>query len=420
MTTGKGPGFGLALLLCTVALAVILSSCAVVEPPPGGPIDITAPFLAVMEPDSGATDQAGVKTIRLTFSEKMDRTSAATWLYFFPDQRIRKTSWHGATEAEVELEEGLPADTVVVIEVAGGMRDAHKVKNQASRRFPISNGGVIPSGQIRGVLIMGDSAVTSGVIELYDTGPDSLEYFRRPLLRRTVTDENGTFVFDWLPVPGGPWLMRAFVDGDDNLRPGERDPQRLLPDTLSLSDAMPAVAAGVTTLYGVNTPGRLVTEAFPPLGQAGGVMAWTMAITEKDTGWVPAPNKPGTVYSGLDPAEGGTVNEVKPGLNRMVMFGDVDGDSTFSVVPDSLLGLEPAVDDTLWTGWWLEPWILIEGLEVEPGLPARFTVPDTTTTLTPWPEPVAPDTLSAFDDSLGTREEIFEEILGEDDTGEKE
>jgi len=378
----------------------------VVEPPPGGPIDVTPPHLAAMDPDSGATGLAGVKKFRMTFSEKMDRTSASTWLYFFPDQRIRKTSWHGAVEAEIELEEGLPADTVLVVEVAGGMRDAHKVKSRASRRFPISTGGDIPSGQIRGVLIMGDSAVTHGVVELYDTGPDSLEFFRRPLLRRTVTDGTGTFVFDWLPVPGGPWLMRAFVDGDDNLRPGERDPQRLLPDTLSLTEAQPAIAAGVTTLYGITTPGRLVTEAFSPTGYPGSVLAWTMAVTEEDTGWVPAPNKPSTVYSHLDPAEGGTVVEVRPGLNRMVMFSDVDGDSTFSAIPDSLVVVGDAIDDSLWTGWLLEPWILIEGLEVEPGLPARFSVPDSVPTLTPWTEPADPDTLAALEDSLATVDEL--------------
>lgn len=401
---GKGPGLGLALLSC-----LLWAACAVVEPPPGGPIDLTPPHLAVISPDSGTTDLGEIKTIRLTFSEKMDRTSATSWLYFFPDQRIRKTKWKGAIEAEIELEEPMPADTVIVIEVASGMRDAHKVESKVSRRFPITTGGVIPPGSIRGVLIMGDSAVTNGVVELYDVPPDTLEYFQQPLLRRTVTDGNGTFRFDWLPVPGGPWLMRAFVDTDENLRPGERDPQRLIPDTLSLTETNPEVAAGVTTLYGLTTPGRLVTGTFTPLGYPGDVMAWTMAITEEDTGWVPAPERPGTVYSVLEPGTGGTVVEVRPGINRMVLFADVDGDSAFGAVPDSLLGVTAEEGDTTWTGWLLEPWIQIDGLEVQPGLPADFTVPDTTVTLTPWEAPAIPDSASVvMPDSLMV-EEIDEE-----------
>jgi len=372
------------------------AACAVVEPPPGGPVDLTPPRLLLTDPDSGSVYVGEIRKLRLIFSEKMDRTSAATWLHFFPDQRVRKTKWHGATEAEVELEEPLPPDTVIVVEVAGGMRDAHKVENPTSRRFPIATGAAIPAGAIRGVLIMGDSAVTRGVVELYDVPPDTVEYFQQPLVRRTVTDANGAYVFDWLPVPGGPWLLRAFVDLDDNLRPGERDPQRLLPDTLRVTEANPRAAAGVTTLYGVHEPGRLVTGPFPPLGYPGEVRAWTMAVTEEDSGWTPAPGKPGTVYSTLDPAVGGTVVEAAPGLDRMVLFSDVDGDSTFSAVPDSLLDVGEAAADSAWTGWLLEPWILLENLEVEPGLPAGFTVPDTLTpTLTPWPAPAAADTAAS-------------------------
>ncbi len=105
------------------------SACAVVEPPPGGPVDMTPPHLVFMIPDSAATGLGDVTSINLTFSEKMDRTSAVTWLHFFPDQRIRKTKWTGATEAEIEFCEPLPADTVIVVEICPGCDDAHKVKS---------------------------------------------------------------------------------------------------------------------------------------------------------------------------------------------------------------------------------------------------------------------------------------------------
>jgi len=421
----SGNGRRWAIRLAFFVSLVLAASCAVVEPPPGGPIDTTPPTLALMSPDSGAVGIGELKTIRLTFSEKMDRTSAVSWLFFFPDQRIRQTKWHGATEAEVILEYPLTPDTVIIVEVASGMRDAHKVKGRQSRRFPISTGGAIPSGTISGVLIMADSAVTNAVVELYDVPPDTIEYFMQPLLRRTTTDETGTFRFYWLPTTGGPWLLRAFSDPDNNLRPGDRDAQRLLPDTLSLTEEAPAVSTGVTTLYAMNTPGRILVGPFEKPLHGEKVMAWTMAMAEEDTGWVPAPEDGTTnpIFD-LDPNTGGVIGEVKPGRNRIVFFVDVDGDSTFSGIPDTLLSFVP---DSLRTSptdsvdvrdWFLEPWLMVEDVEVIPGMDTEFEVPAIAHSITPWtppePEPAVPDSLgesgpdeegNAASDSLSVPEE---------------
>jgi len=396
---------------------VLAAACAVVEPPPGGPVDMTPPQLVVMSPDSGVTGVGELKTIRLTFSEKMDRTSAVTWLHFFPDQRIRQTKWHGATEAEVILEYPLTPDTVIVVEVAAGMRDAHKVLSRLSRRFPIATGDSIPTGSITGVLIMADSAVTNAVVELYDVPPDTLEYFEQPLVRRTVSDRQGTYRFDWLPVPGGPWLARAFTDPDNNLRPGDKDAQRLLPDTLYLTAANPTATSGVATLYAWNTPGRILAGPFAPPEQEGTPMAWSMALAEDDTGWVPVPHGqvPQPTFP-LDPASGGVIGEVVPGLTRVIMFVDVDGDSTFNSIPDTLLAFVPdslrTVDpDSTFTGdWFLEPWVQVDGIEVDPGMETSLEWPDLSFTLTPWtapePKPDLPDSLGqAAGDTLSSPKE---------------
>ena len=203
-----------ALAVCLGSLALCLGSCAVVEAPPGGPPDLTAPRLAMVSPDSGAVGLVGVQTLRLAFTEKMTRQPAESWLHLYPPQRIRSTNWHGAREAEVRFWEPLPADTVIVVEVGGGLQDAHKVKARETRRFPLSTGAAIPAGRLTGALVMGDSALSNGVVELFAVPPESLSYFQQPLLRRAVTDHTGRWAFDWLPVPGGPWLVRAFSDPD--------------------------------------------------------------------------------------------------------------------------------------------------------------------------------------------------------------
>lgn len=329
----------------------------------------------------------------------MNRISAVTWLHFFPDQRIAATKWHGATRADIRLEQPLPPDTVIVVEIAAGMRDAHKVPNRRGRRFPIATADSIPTGRISGVLVMADSAVTNGVVELYAVPPDTLEYFEQGILRRTVTDRTGAFRFDWLPVPGGPWLLRAYSDKNGDLRPGDKEAQRLLPDTLSLDQAHRAVAAGVATLYPPDTPGRFVIGPFTRAICPGPMMAWSQPITEADSGWVPAPVAQGN-FAFLQPDTVSVVAGAKPGINRLIVFADVDRDSTFSGVPDSLFGLPSlqalGVNPNSVAGHYLEPWLLVEDLEIKPGLDTPIGLSETAFTLTPWEPPVAetiPDSL---------------------------
>lgn len=400
----RGRATATALLLC-----LALGACAVVEAPPGGPQDMTAPRLASVSPDSGAVALGEVRSVRLVFTEKMTRQPAEGWLHFYPAQRIARTRWHGTLEAEVELFEPLPTDTVVVVEITNALQDAHKVKARESRRFPLATGAAIPGGRLTGALVLGDSAVTNGVVELFALPPDSLEYFQQPLLRRAITDRTGRWTFEWLPVPGGPWLVRAFSDADANLRPGDREAQRLLPDTLSLTVERPEVQAGALTIYAHGTPGRLRVPPFDPRGWAGRWYAWTMAVSENDTGWTPGPAvargpKPGL----LDPAAGATLEKIPSGAVRVVVFADVDGDSLFGGVPTALLRPAAAAaswPDSLPAPAYLEPWWLIEDLVVPPGLSAQLIVPLTPPGLTAWTladsltGPVAPA------DSTSTRKE---------------
>jgi len=381
---------------------ILVAACAVVEPPPGGPVDKIRPHVQFMIPDSASTGLGEIRQLNFTFSEKMDRISAVTWLHFFPDQRIDKTKWHGATRADITLEQPLPPDTVIVVEIAAGMRDAHKVANRRGRRYPIATGDSIPVGKISGVLVMADSAVSNGVVELYAIPPDTLAYFEQNMLRRTVTDNTGTYDFRWLPVPGGPWLLRGYADDNGDLRPGDKEAQRLLPDTLSIDVANSTASAGVTTLYPVKTPGRFLIAPFSQPDFPGQMRAWSMHVTEKDTGWVPAPLKKGKSVP-LDPESETPVSKVPPGTSRLLVFVDMDGDSTFSGIADSLLGRVPAETDAdSVSAYYLEPWLMLENLEIEPGLDTPVTLPATAYSLTPWAVvPAATDSMAVTEPASG-------------------
>ncbi|MBU2501479.1 Ig-like domain-containing protein [bacterium] len=394
----EGPGrtIGSALAGC-----LVLAACAVVEPPPGGPEDLTPPTVLGTRPDSAATGVGPIDVLTVKFSEKMNRVSATGWLFLYPPRTYTKTKWHGATTAEVFLAEPLPADTVVVVEIAGGMKDAHKVANRTSRRFAFSTGGDVPRGRIEGSLILADSALSGAVVELYPLPPDTLEYFQQPLLRRTVSGEDGRFDFSWLPTPGGPYLLRAFADGDGNLRLGENEPRRLLPDTLHLAAPGDVAVAGLTELFPLDAPGQLLLSAFPRALPGDRLVGFALAVAAEDTGWTPAPAPfDSTSFRFFGAAGGDTIPGIPSGKVRLIAFLDADGDSSLGAVPGDLIPgfgdpafyvLGDSLGDTL--GSYLEPLLVVGPLPVEPGLPTALVWPDTALVIWPWASPV--DSLAA-------------------------
>lgn len=366
--------------------------------PKGGPVDKTPPRLLSVLPDSGTVGWSGQKVLSFRFSEKMDRAPAQSWLRTYPEWEIRKTEWKRATTAEVEFFDPLPADTVIVIEILPGMSDSHRVKNETSRRFPLATGDSLDTGILEGSLVAADTALDGAVVELYPLEPDTLEYYQRPIVRRTVTDAAGRYRFEWLPRPAGPYLLRAYADTDHNLRAGEREAQRLLPDTLRVGSDATGVDAGQLTLYAWNAPGTLRAGAFEAPRWTAPIGAFALSVSESDTGWSPEPlTGQRDALGWLDPVTGGSIEEAPAGGNRVVVFVDLDADSTFSAIPDTLYGgVAPGSADTL--TWFLEPWGLAENIDLEPGMEATFAVPSLGDSLVAWAAPPVPtlaDTLTA-------------------------
>ena len=258
--------------------------CATVEAPSGGPEDKTPPAIVAMFPDSGSRALPETRNLVFVFSEKMETVPAERFLVLYPAVPVQKTKWHGHREVEVILSEPLPPDTVVVVEIRPGLIDAHRVASVTGRRYPLATAVDFPAGELTGQLVYKDQPLIQGVVELYDVPPDTLEYFRQPILRRAQTDSLGVYRFAWLPVPGGPWLLRAFADANKDLRPGENEAQRLLPGQFALVDSAPRYQVGFVTLFDPKTPGRLVGDLVGLAPWPGQVLGWAMAITEEDTG----------------------------------------------------------------------------------------------------------------------------------------
>lgn len=369
----------------------LLFACAHPMPPPGGPRDEVEPWLVAFAPDSGAVAVGPIDELQFGFSEKMERADAYRWLNVYPKRVIRGTGWKGARVATVRLEEPLPADTVVVVEILPGMKDNHGVAQPRGRTFVFATGDSIPDGAITGSLVLETAPLGGGVVEILPDGPDTVRLAQRPVLRRAVADSGGHFRLQWLPADGEGWLLRAFEDRNGDRRPGDNEALRLYPDTLRLTGDAPTLDAGVRIVFKRDTAGVLTGVLAGRPDVSGPVLARVFGIAESDTGFVPAPDKP-SAAPGAAVADTGRfeIPDAGPGLVRAVFFVDTDGDSLLGAVGD------PA--DTLWT---LEPWALVDSITVEPGLPAAMDAPVWPDTLTPWPAPPPPDTTLAAPDSLG-------------------
>ena len=361
-------------------------------PPSGGPADEVAPWLTIAVPESASTGHGPIKELRFTFSEKMNRTDAYRWLEVYPDRTISGTSWKGARQAIVKFEEPLPADTVVVVELLPGIQDKHKVPQPRGRIFVFATGDSIYDGEITGSLVLEDQPLGGGVVEIIADGPDTLKLAERPVLRRTVADSSGVWRLRWLPATGDGWLLRTYADGNNDRRQADNEAVRLWPDTLRLTVDQRTLDTGVRIVYLPSTPGELTGALVGRPDSSGAVMAFLLTIADTDTGYVPALQPAATGIGQVVPDTGSfTLVEAGPGLVRAVFFVDVDGDSLFGALPQAA--------DTLWA---LEPWALVDSLEVEPGLVSSLTAPVWPDTLTPWAAPVIPDTTSAWADSLGS------------------
>lgn len=383
-----------ALLLCLVG------ACATVEMPRGGPEDKTPPTLVAFSPDSAAVGLRGVRELRFVFSEKVTPQPGERFLKLYPPLEIAKTRWKGRREVRVILLDTLPADTVLVVEIPLGITDVHRVPAVRSYRYPIATADSLPSGEVLLSLQQGDSAAVGGVVELYAVPPDTIDWFRQTPLRRVEADSLGRARLDWLPAPGGPWLVRAFLDLNRDGRAADNEAQRLLPVQARLDAETPIVDLGVFVLYDPREPGRLLGAAPAPDPWEGPVLAWALQVAEEDTGFAPVhATRPPEGLSGAAPGDTLILDPAGPGLIRAVFFVDLDGDSLLSALPDS------SAADTLTWRW--EPFALLEGLEVAPGLPLRAVYPGFADTLAPCrtapPLPDPPDTLAVAPvDSLAT------------------
>jgi methionine-rich copper-binding protein CopC len=217
------------LLLCGFA-----ASCAIPEPPPGGPEDKTAPeAVATMPVDGTAGISTGAK-IEIEFSEKLSGARFDRFVEFSPDVKIAKTRWKGR-RLFIEPADPLRPDTTYVVRIRAGFTDAHNVRSERGYEFGFATSASVDTGTISGRVYFRRKPAEKGVVRLFVLPRDSsfVPEAARPD-REGVTAGDGTYKLKYLPQRSVPFLLWAY--SDDNAFDRDREVGALFADTLSLDE----------------------------------------------------------------------------------------------------------------------------------------------------------------------------------------
>ena len=132
-----------------LAVGALLTACAEMAPPPGGPVDRTPPALTAVEPGSLATRVDARAPLSFTFTEKLDRAAAKRALITVPEVALRRPDFDDLTLRFVP-ESTWPADTVVVWTLTTKLADRHRVALEEELTGAFTTGEAFPAGSDSG------------------------------------------------------------------------------------------------------------------------------------------------------------------------------------------------------------------------------------------------------------------------------
>ncbi len=182
-------------LLCLL----ILLSCAKMAAPGGGPEDRTPPEIVSVSPPSG-TGYDDLRNITIEWSERLEETSAAVFLY--PD--IGYTLHTSGSTMKIELESQV-GDSPLVIHLPKDIQDRRGNRSDVSTDLVYTSADSLPDGELF-ISMDRQGGGNLSAITLVDLFSDSV------LVRRTVPDSTGTAAIRWLEP--GSYRLLCYEDPD--------------------------------------------------------------------------------------------------------------------------------------------------------------------------------------------------------------
>ncbi|HEX6104670.1 MAG TPA: Ig-like domain-containing protein [Gemmatimonadales bacterium] len=240
-----------------VTLVLLLSACARMEPPPGGPPDAEPPRLVTTMPESLARLPDFEGEVEFRFDEVVSEGGAPSQgsgtgdlerlVILSPTTRVPEVRWR-RSRITVKPDEGWRPDLVYRVELLPGVTDLRRNRSTDGAVVTFTTGAPPPQARLEGQVIdwsVSRPAPSALVVALLL--PDSLPY-------RALADSSGRFSLG--PLPAGEYLVSGVLDQNRNRR---ADPREAF-DTARVRAASGTAAVGeLWAFVHDTTPPRITT-----------------------------------------------------------------------------------------------------------------------------------------------------------------
>lgn len=194
----------------------LLTGCASVQEPPGGPPDFSPPALLAIRPDSGAVLPEYREPVRFEFDEVISEQQGRLHQFVLVSPRPEVVDVRWKRDAiEVRPDGGWRRDVVYHVHLLPGILDLRNNRMTEDTRVVFTTGGPVPDTRLAGTVIdwQAGRAAARALVEAV-LMPDSLVYVTR-------ADSTGAFALSAVPV--GTYHVIATVDENTNLRRDGRE-----------------------------------------------------------------------------------------------------------------------------------------------------------------------------------------------------
>lgn len=219
----------------------LISACARMGSPPGGPEDKVAPRLVATVPESTGAYPNWDRDVEFRFDEVISEGGQANMgfgtgdlerlILVSPSKGVPRIDWK-RNRITVRPREGWKPNRVYRIELLPGLQDLRRNRLDTTTVITFTTGAPAPTDTLRGIAIdwVAGSVARQALVELV-LRPDSLVY-------RTITDSAGRFLIG--PLPHAEYTVYGAIDQNKNLQRERRE---------SYDSALVAAGASVPALW---------------------------------------------------------------------------------------------------------------------------------------------------------------------------
>ncbi|RME25287.1 MAG: hypothetical protein D6800_07760, partial [Candidatus Zixiibacteriota bacterium] len=223
-------GHTLGKLASAISIAFLLSACAQIGTPPGGPIDKQGPYIIGSEPPDGAVNVTAGHQIILYFSETVVKPRTGQPVFISPHPAHKPDlSWKGS-KLVITLAEPFAANRTYVVTVNTTVTDLRNNPMDSNTTIAFATGPSLDTGSVAGLVANNNQPVTGALAALYEgiTDPDSVTFDSLVPEYLAATGRDGRF--DLRNLPPKQFFLLAFVDKNRDQLFNPATEQFALPD----------------------------------------------------------------------------------------------------------------------------------------------------------------------------------------------